>query len=109
MDADLPSILKTRDMARRYYGVIYETLKPHETASARLSDVGAKAAIKIEEIVSGLYIRDWTTNRDQQNRMRTAIEDHLFEFKGENGIDLGFEEMDAIMDRCLDIAARVIP
>lgn len=96
-------------MARRYYGVIYEMLKPHETASARLSEAAAKVAMKIEEIVSGLYIRDWTSNRDQQNRMRTAIEDHLFEVKGENGIDLSFEEMDAIMDRCLDIAARVMP
>jgi len=108
-DTDLPTVLKTRDMARRYYGVIYEMLKPHETASAGLSEVAAKVSLKIEEIVSGLYVRDWTTNRDHQNRMRNAIEDHLFEVKGENRIDLGFEEMDAIMDRCLDIAARVMP
>ncbi len=108
-DADLPVALRTRDMARRYYGVIYETLKPHETASAGLGNVAAEASLKIEEIISGLYIRDWTTNRDQQNKMRTGIEDHLFEVKEENGIDLSFEEMDTIMDRCLDIAIRVMP
>ncbi len=108
-DADLPPVLKTRDMARRYYGVIHEMLKSYETSSFGLSEVAANASLKIEEIISGLYIRDWTTNRDQQNKMRTAIEDHLFEVKEANSIDLSFEEMDTIMDRCLDIASRVTP
>jgi type I restriction enzyme R subunit len=108
-DTDLPSNLKTHDMARRYYGVIYEILKPHETASSRLIEAAASASLKIDEIISNLYIRDWTTNRDQQNRMRTAIEDYLFEVKDAKGIDLNFNEMDSIMDRCLDIAGRVMP
>jgi len=51
-------------------------------------------------------LRGWTTNRDQQNKMRTAIENHLFEVKGASSVDLGFEEMDTIMDRCLDITGR---
>lgn len=108
-DADLPPVLKTHDMARRYYGVIYEVLKPHETDSENLEEVAANAALEIEKIISDLYIRDWTTNRDQQNKMRTAIEEHLFEIKGEHGVGLSFDEMDAIMDHCLDIAIRVKP
>lgn len=108
-DTGLPPNLKTHDMARRYYGVIYEILKPHETASSRLSDAAANASLKIDEIISRLYIRDWTTNRDQQNRMRTEIEDYLFEVKEAKAIDLSFDEMDSIMDRSLDIAGRVMP
>jgi len=36
--------------------------------------------------------------------MRTAIEDYLFELKDEHGLDLTFEDIDSIMEQCLDIA-----
>jgi type I restriction enzyme R subunit len=96
-------------MARRYYGVISEVLKPHEGGSMDLKAIAASTSLKIESIISELYIRDWATNRDQQNKMRTAIEDYFFELKGRYGLDLGFDEMDQIMDRCLDVAIRVKP
>jgi len=108
-DEGVPPALKNHDMARRYYGVISEVLKPHEGGSMDLKAIAASTSLKIESIISELYIRDWATNRDQQNKMRTAIEDYFFELKGRYGLDLGFDEMDQIMDRCLDVAIRVKP
>lgn len=36
--------------------------------------------------------------------MRNEIEDLLFYFKDKAGIEITFEDMDAIMEQCLDIA-----
>ena len=36
--------------------------------------------------------------------MENEIEDLLFEMKDQTGIDITLEDMDTIMDQCLDIA-----
>jgi type I restriction enzyme R subunit len=108
-DADIPASVAGHDMARRYYGVILETLKQHEGDGFDPAAASARAALDAECIIREHHIRDWTTNEDQKNRMRNAIEDSLYELKDSQGIDLSFEEMDAIMDLCLDIAGRVQP
>jgi hypothetical protein len=41
--------------------------------------------------------------------MRNKIEDYLFEIKNEYKMELTFEEIDSIMDQCLDIAKVRIP
>ena len=109
-DADMPAELSGQDMARRYYGVVLETLKKSmdEEVSAG-STCAVEAALSIDRILRDLHVRDWTANRDQQNAMRTAMEDALFELTGKHGLAPDFEDLDAIMDRCLDIAARVMP
>ena len=47
---------------------------------------------------------DWRTNADRQNEMRNAIDDLLYDVKSENGLALSVEDMDAIIERALDIA-----
>ena len=108
-DESIPATLTGHDMARRYYGVIYEVMKRQEGDAGKLRSVTADVALAVEKIIAGLYIRDWTTNKDQQNKMRTAIEDYLFAVKDQQGIDPSLDEIDAIMDRSLDIAIRVMP
>jgi len=49
---------------------------------------------------------NWTTNTDVQNRMRNHIEDALFDAKSSTGFDLSFDEIDLILEKCLDIARR---
>ena len=36
--------------------------------------------------------------------MRNEIEDFLFDFKRENDIEVMFDDIDVIMEQCLDIA-----
>jgi phosphate uptake regulator len=47
---------------------------------------------------------DWTHNVDVQNRMKTEIEDYLFNLKDQHGILLTLEDIDQILDHCIDIA-----
>jgi type I restriction enzyme R subunit len=49
-------------------------------------------------------IVNWTTNRDVQNRMKNEIEDYLHHLADEREIALTFDDIDGILERCLDIA-----
>ena len=98
---DLPPELRQYEVAKAFYGVIREVF------GERIKDDkkhATDAAIKIDQIISGMKIVNWTTNPDVQNKMQTAMEEFLFDFKKERGLELSFDDIDAILQRCLDIA-----
>lgn len=74
-----------------------------------VKEVVAETVVRIDDAILRERIVNWTTNTDVQNRMRTAIEDTLFDLKSRTGLDLSFDEIDAILERCLDIARRRYP
>jgi len=108
-DEDLPAGLVDHDMAQRYYGIVLEAFGPYDAEGFKLKENSVKAALAIEQLIQKLYVRDWTRNTDQKNKMIGAIEDYLFEQKDVWGIDLPLEVIDQIMNTCLDIAGRVKP
>ena len=98
---DLPSELRQYDVAKAFYGVIREIPATQSTDGQQMA---TEAAIKIDEIIRSLMIVNWTNNADIQNRMRTAIEDSIFELRQRHGLNLTFDDIDAILEKCLDIA-----
>jgi type I restriction enzyme R subunit len=100
---DLPEQLRHQEVARAFYGIVQKALAPHANGKD-LTSAGADAALAIDEIIRREKIVNWTTNRDVQNRMKNEIEDYLFQLKQQQDIPLTFEEIDDILDRCLDIA-----
>jgi type I restriction enzyme R subunit len=94
----IPDKLKNHDVTKAYYGIINEKIK-HEDENS-LADL----AIAINSIIEKHRIVHWIHNIDVQNRMRTEIEDILFEFKDKTGKEIALEQMDSIMDQCIDIA-----
>lgn len=69
----------------------------------RLADSQKRLVILRERIVN------WTTNTDVQNRMRNNIEEALYDLESRTGLNLSFEEIDAILEKCLDVARRRYP
>ena len=61
-------------------------------------------AIQIDEAIQKRLVVDWRTNPDVQNEMRNAIEDLLYEARAKKGVPLSAQDMDAIIERALDIA-----
>jgi type I restriction enzyme R subunit len=100
---DIPEQLRHHEVARAFYGVVRQALAPHANGKD-LKSAGADAALAIDEIIRREKIVNWTTNRDVQNRMKNEIEDYLFRLKEEQGVALTFEEIDGILERCLEIA-----
>jgi type I restriction enzyme R subunit len=105
---DLPEQLRHHDVARAFYGVLNEALNRHADGKD-LRNTEADAALAIDGIIRREKIVNWTTNRDVQNRMKNEIEDYLHQLKDEQEIALTFEEIDAILERCLDIACVRYP
>ncbi len=100
----IPDKLQSHDVAKAYFGSIKETLARFDRGDDEFDDRLADAALAIDEVIERNRIVNWTSDIDTQNRMRNEIEDLLFDFKDKDGIEITFEDMDAIMEQCLDIA-----
>jgi type I restriction enzyme R subunit len=103
-DEPVPPGLEGRDLARTYHDLIVESLGDGSPSVPVARS--AALALAIEGVIDRLRIVHWEHNLDVQNRMRTEIEDELFRFKDETGVALGFDAMDRLMDRCIEVARR---
>ena len=105
---NLPEVIRQRDVAKAFYGVVREAIASHEP-QRRPSAGCAETAARIDDAILRERIVNWTTNMDVQNRMRNDIEDAIFDLKSQTGLDLTFDEIDQISGDCLDIARRRYP
>ncbi len=103
----IPEPLRGRGTAQAFFGVLGEVLEryPQHDAATRTA-LAVAMAVAIEDIVIARSIRDWMHNADVQQQMTDAIDDHLFEVRDRAGLALEAADMDAIIERCLDIARK---
>ena len=99
----MPESLRNEDGARAFYGILSEALGQHLDKMAPA--VAAQLALRVDAMFRGEIIVGWTRNEDARNRMRTHVEDLLFEVKSARDIELTFEEMDGVIERSLEIAS----
>ena len=99
----IPEKLKNYDVAKAYFGSIREILSRF-CDGGDFDEVIAEAALGIDEIIDRHRIVHWVHNVDIQNQMRNEMEDFLFDFKEKTGYEITFDDIDAIMEQCLDIA-----
>ena len=99
----IPDKLQSHDTAKAYFGSMKEALSRFDADDA-FDESLADAALGVDEIIERNRIVNWASDIDTQNRMRNEIEDFLFEFKGKTGLQITFDDMDSIMEQCLDIA-----
>ena len=84
--------------------MLLEIFKKYSDVGFEPRSVSADAGLRIDEIIKELCIVNWIYNTDVQNRMKGAIEDYLFELKDQLKFDLTFQDIDQILEQCLDIA-----
>jgi type I restriction enzyme R subunit len=115
-----PDILKDRDLSRALFGALKEELGRESTSSvvredpvtygspadnaARLEQVLAEAACGMEDIIRRHAVVRWRENIDAQNRMRNDLDDFLYDLQTKKGVQLSFEQMDAIIEAVIRIA-----
>ncbi|MCL4417997.1 MAG: DUF3387 domain-containing protein, partial [Actinobacteria bacterium] len=98
-DSDIPKILNGNDVAKAFYGVVYESVNKRNNDKS----ISAKIAIIIDEIIQRNKVVDWHLKKDVQNKMLNEIEDYLAD---KTNLDLSYEEIDLIMERIMNIAKR---
>lgn len=103
--AGLPTELQNHEVAQAFFGVVKEVFDAQAASDLDLAAIGAAAALRIDDIIREHRIVNWTNNSDVQNQMQTSVEDYLHELDGV-GLDLTFDEIDLILEKCLDIARR---
>ena len=101
---DVPKKLQHHDVAIAFYGVLLETFSNYADENLDLDDLSADAGLAIDNIVSEMKIVNWVNNSDIQNQMMNRIEDYLFELKDTHGFELTFDDIDKLLELCLDIA-----
>lgn len=69
----------------------------------------ADLAVDIDDAIQKRLVVDWPANLDVQNQMRNAVEDLLYAARAQTGMPLTAQDMDAIIERALDIAKNRYP
>ncbi len=100
---DVPEQIRHNEIATSFFRNIYPVFQ-QSCDDTHCKKNCADASLTIANIINENRIVNWTVNMDCQNRMRQYIEDYLFELKDKHQIELTFENIDLIMDRCLEIA-----
>jgi len=115
-----PDILKNRDFSRALFGALKEELGKELNSSSlredpapygsleqnagRLERILAEAACDMEEIIRRNAVVRWRENIDAQNRMRNELDDFLYELQTKKGVQISFDQMDAIVEAMIRIA-----
>ena len=102
----LPETLRNQDGAKAFFGVLKDLLGRYCENSNDGRNLSADAAIEIDQIIQEEKIVSWINNPDVQNRMKNRIEDYLHELKAETKLEITFEDIDDILEKCLEIAKR---
>lgn len=102
---DVPDKLTGLDDAMAYYGVLKPFLEKHEMEKALLEVVAADTAIKIDEILEKHKKVQFWDDEDAQKQTANEIDDYLYdELKTNKGIELSLDQMDAIIEKVLQVA-----
>ena len=101
---ETPPALRGREVAKAFFGVVQEVIDRLPVPDLDAPAVSADMAVQIDDIIRSNRIVNWVMNADIQNQLRIKIEDCLFEIKERFHLPLTFEDMDSIIEQCLDIA-----
>ena len=109
-DSELPAELEHNNVAKAYFGIALESYKrifPDEPvremalATARAFDDIVRQTV----IVEGSVLVDWHSKTDIIGKMKIRLEDELIDnIKRKYGVALSFDDMDIIIDGCVDVA-----
>ncbi len=100
---DFPASIRNSDDAKAYFGILKQELDLKIDSS---EEVMADLANKTNEIIEKHKIRDWTANRDIQNKMAIDLEDQLYALKGRYDLDLTSGKMDEIINTLIMVAKK---
>lgn len=111
-DNELPEELQQNNAAKAYYGLALETYQRiFSDTQMSLKKLALETAMTFDEIINhtlivdGSVLVDWQQKSDIIGRMKIELEDYLIdEVKRKYGLNFSFDDMDTIIDGCVDVA-----
>ncbi|HET6555720.1 MAG TPA: HsdR family type I site-specific deoxyribonuclease, partial [Prolixibacteraceae bacterium] len=110
-DSDIPEVLQDKEVAKAFYGLSVESLGEKIQDPIVRREISTQAALNIDEMIkksvmgSGIAIIDWQYKTNITGKLLIEIGDYLIdEVRDKYNIDLSFDELDEIANRCIDVA-----
>ena len=110
-DNEIPEQLKSRDVAKAFYGLTIESLKEKTSDHVILREVSIQTALQIDNLIqesvldNGKPIIDWQFKTNITGKLLIDIGDYLIdEVRDKYNLELSFQEMDKIADDCIEVA-----
>ena len=111
-DNELPDELQQNNAAKAYYGLALETYQRiFADTQINLKELALETAMTFDGIINrtlimdGSVLVDWQQKSDIIGRMKIELEDYLIdEVKRKYGLAFSFDDMDTIIDGCVDVA-----
>jgi type I restriction enzyme R subunit len=103
-DSSLPTQLSSAKDAAAYFGLLVEPLSVNGVDG--LATQVADLAIAFETTIDRFKGRDWAHNLDTINRLKNALEDHMYDFKRTHDITISGGVMDTIIDNVVETAKK---
>ncbi len=100
-DSSLPEQLVNTKDASAYFGLLIERLGVDGLVSPM-----ADLAVTFEGTINQFKGRDWAHNLDTINRLKNALEDHLYDFKRAHELTISGLVMDTIIDGVVETAKK---
>jgi type I restriction enzyme R subunit len=103
---DIPQNLINKPEARAFFGVLTEVFENSfgKEVAIQQKDLLANIGIDISKIIEDLTIRDWKKNIDVIKNMENEVEDYLMAHRKSLGVDITFDDLDVILEKCLKVA-----
>lgn len=109
-DSEMPNELENNNTAKAYYGITLENYKrlfPEQPVKemALATTKAFENIIREAVIIDDTVIVDWQSKNDIVGRIKIALEDELIDnVKRKYNVDFSFNDMDVIIDSCVDVA-----
>jgi len=110
-DKDIPQELLNHDVARAFYGICNAALESKIQDATVPRQISVSAALAIDNVTREMVfdgqrpIVDWQDKGDIRGKILIAVGDFFIdEVRDKYKIELSFDEIDEIADRCLEVA-----
>lgn len=110
-DSDIPERLMDKDVAKAFFGLTVESLDGKIQDENIKKEISTEAALYVDELIQKTVldnsrpIIDWQYKSNITGKLQIEIGDYLIdEVRDKYNVDLSFEEMDEIANRCIQVA-----
>lgn len=110
-DNDIPEQLREKEVARAYFGLCHEYLATKVEEPEKRRGISVATALAIDAIMNDTILDggkpkvDWHKNKDLLGKLNIDIGDYLIdEVRDKHGVQLSFGDMDAIAEKCIEVA-----
>ena len=99
-----PSAIANDSDAKAFYGAVADVLKQHGEDTVEFDNALGKLALNNKQAIQSLARVDWGTSTPIHKKMNQAVEDLIWDFCDEFGIDLPMDKMDLLIESTIKTA-----